>query len=205
MKRSKLTCDVYLSYKSEDEKTAIEVAEILRMHGLRVFSQHQVRLDSEREQLIWDAMAESQALVMIISASEFTPNMSFELGAAKAWNKSLFGILTDSSLLRGPAELVGMDFIPLERIDDLAIQIKQSLEPLRSDEVEKLLKEYSVLGVPVDHLAMQNAALTDLTKRVEKATRRHLTRESLLRTLIRLRKQGALPRLVRSEKHVGSN
>ena len=62
------------------------------MLGLRA-SELAQRVDAYR----WEALAESRALLTILSPSGLTSSMELEIGAARAWNKPIYGVVTDPS------------------------------------------------------------------------------------------------------------
>ena len=51
--------------------------------------------DQSFENLIWEAMSESQALVAIIPETDPSASIAFELGAAKAWNKPIYAVASN--------------------------------------------------------------------------------------------------------------
>lgn len=70
MIKRKPTYDVFVSHSARDTEFSVEVARILGSHGLTVFVDADIAAGDVAEEAIWDAMAESQAMVAVISESE---------------------------------------------------------------------------------------------------------------------------------------
>lgn len=197
MAKAKPTYDVFISHSRQDKELVADIARVLRSYDLQVFTDAEIPSAGRIEDAIWDAMAESQALVAVISEDEPSASMAFEMGAARAWNKPVYGIVSNRSATRLPAALHGLLVYPPSRIEEVAQEIKRSSESLPDSEIEMLAAEYHQIGVPVDQLALQPHRLSELAKRFQKRTKRQVPGEHLLRILLRLRKRGTLPPLTR--------
>ncbi len=192
MKKHRPAYDVFLTHRRQDAELAADIARILRSYDLAVFTDADMPAGEPHEDTLWDAMAESQALVTVIPDGEASPRMLVELGAAQAWNKPTYGIVIDPSSTRLPPALRGLAVYPRSRMDEIAQEIKRS-SPLLSDaETAVLIDEYLRISVPVDQLVLQPALLSQLTKQFKARTKRQFPAEQLVRMLLRLRRSGKL-------------
>lgn len=187
------TFDVFLSHDQRDAKLAAAIAEVFRSAGLTAFAPAERASSEEGGDAMWDAMAESRALVAVISDTEaIPPNTTFELGAAKAWNKPIYAIATGGSSAGLPAVLRGAHVYPPSRIEQVAQEIRRTSDELSDVERAILLEEFGRLGCSVDQLAFEPKQLGRLARQFEKRAKRHVAPEELVRLLLRLRKRGAL-------------
>jgi TIR domain len=190
------TFDVFIAYNHRDLKHAIQAAELLRSYGLAVFVDSQgIPAGARTEDAVWQAMAESHAVVAIVPEDAPASWMAFELGAAKAWNKPLYAVATTSSIGRPPVALRHVSILPLSRLDEIARSILDSREPMSDEDQRHLSEAYRRTGVSVDQLALQPQQLATLVKDFNRRARRHLSGEQVMWLLLRLRKQRALPAL----------
>ena len=118
--------------------------------------------------------------------------MGIEIGAARAWNKPIFAVITDPSSTRLPRALSGIDLYPPARIDDVITAIKLSGEQLSDEDRLRLSKVFADIGVSVDQLALDPRHLQELVKQFKKHTGKRVPGERLLSELLRMRKQGRL-------------
>ncbi len=204
MVKANQTYDVFISHSHQDTQSGQEIARILRSYDLQVFTNAEIPVGAKLEDAIWDAMAESHAMVAIISEGEPSAWLVFEIGAARAWNKPVYGIVSNPSSTRLPAALHDLRVYPASRIDEVAQEIKRSSESLSDSEIESLVDAYRRTDVSVDQLALQPQRLSELTKQFQKQTGRQAPGEQLLRILLRLRKQRALPPISKSNTHQAS-
>lgn len=203
MAGKKPTYDVFISHSSKDTSLAVEIAETLRAHGLEPFTPSSLRLGTNIEEALWQAMAESQALVVVMSTPEPSTGIGLEIGAASAWGKPIYIIVTDpatTQLSRMVIGTAGVQLYPPSRIDEVAEQIKQAQDDSTPEDIEELIKEYQDIGLPVDRLALDSVRLSQLTRNFHKRTKKQVPSERLLWLLLRLRKRGALPAIKRAEK-----
>ncbi len=195
------TYDVFLSFSLADAGVADLAAQALTKAGLDVFRSDAVQPGSKLSDAVWQALAESAAVVMIIDPDEppaATP--AVELGAAMAWHKPVFALRSKTSTARLPAYLSDFPTYPVSRVDDLVRSIMEQSEALSPDEVATLGRVYEVLATPTDRLLRQPAVVDQLARSFAKASGRHVSGERLMRELIRLRKQGGLPRVRKSRR-----
>jgi hypothetical protein len=195
MAKNKPTFDVFISHSHRDREFSAEIARVLRSYDLKVFGDADIAPGERSEDTIWEAMAESQALVAVIPETESSAWSAFELGAAKAWNKPIYAIASNPTTARLPSSLQGMAIYSPTRIDEIAQEIKRSSRSLSESEKAVLIDEYQRIGVPIDELVLQPGHLSRLTKEFKRHSKREIAAEELVRNLLRLRKRGALPRL----------
>jgi hypothetical protein len=193
MSKAKLVYDVFLSYSPQDAKFAAEVARVLELSDLAVFDAKTMLQGKRMEETLWEAMAESQALVMVVSAAEPSASSLFELGAAQGWNKPVYVVVADPASARVPTFLRESPVFPFSRLEEVARAIKNSSGVLTDPEKIVLIEEYQRIGEPVDQLLSQAALLSKLSRQFKKRAKRQVAPEELLRTLLRLRKRGDLP------------
>ena len=95
MPKKELSFDVFISHSHRDAAVSAEIARVLRSYDLRVFMDADVGVAQAVEDVIWEAMSESQALVAVIPETDPSAWSAFELGAAKAWNKPIYAVATN--------------------------------------------------------------------------------------------------------------
>ena len=186
------TIDVFMSYSQRDAAVADQMASALRSLGLNVFTAAGIATGHNNEDAIWEAMAESKAVLAIVTEVEPSAWIAFELGAAKAWNKPVYVVGSNPVAARLPAGVHGMMIYPPSRIEEIGQEIKRHSDKLSEAEQAVLVEEYHRIGVPVDQLALQPMYLSRLTKQFKKRAKRDIASEELVRTLLLLRKRGAL-------------
>ena len=192
MAKGKSTFDVFISHSHRDAAVSADIARVLRSYDLSVFTDAEVGTGQSFEDMIWEAMSESQALVAIIPETDPSASIAFELGAAKAWNKPIYAVASNPATVRLPVGLQGMMIYPPSRIEEIAQEIKKASGLLSEADQAVLIEEYHRIGVPVDQLLLQPTQLSTLTKQFKKRAKRNVAAEELVRTLLRLRKRGKL-------------
>jgi TIR domain len=192
MTKLKTTYDVFVSHSQREAGFASDIARIMQGYGLKVFTGAEISVGEPIEDTIWEALAESQAFIVVVPDNEQNMFPAFELGAAKAWNKPVYAIASNPSASSLPTSLQGTVVYPPSRIEEVAQKIKQSLASLSESETSVLIDEYLRIGEPVDHLLLQPQLLSKLTKQFQKRSGRQVAAEELVRMLLRLRKRGDL-------------
>jgi hypothetical protein len=189
-------CDVLVSHAAGDARLAKNVADALRANGLEAVTDAEL-LDkgTEASDALWEALSESRALVTILPPTGPTPSMTLELGAARAWNKPVFGVVTDPSTAHVPPWLRGVHVYTSGQIDDIIRAIKQSGQELSEDDRSLLADLYRAVGIPVDQFALDPTELDRFVQRFRAAAGRTVSGERLLSELLRMRKQGKLSRI----------
>lgn len=135
------TFDVFVSHSLRDRDFAADVADRLRAEGLQPFHDASVPIGQEISKVIWDALAECHAFLVIISPDSAPDAMGMiELGAATAWNKPIFVLLNGPASTRVPAALEAYQVYPRNRIDEVLTQIRRNVEPITDDERQVLME-----------------------------------------------------------------
>lgn len=195
MPRVRSTYDVFIAHTRRDMDTAMEVADVMRSYELNAFvDTAEIDEGSKLEETIWEAMAESIALVAIIPQDVTSAWMAFELGAAKAWNKPVYALASQGSFHDLPISLRDVTIYPLSRAYEVALSIKRSAEPISSEDEKHLITAYEEIGVAADQLALQPKHLAKLVTLFHRRTGRQMSGEQLMSLLLRLRKRGRLHR-----------
>ncbi len=188
------TFDVFLSHAISDAKFAAEVAANCRSAGLSVFATDDLPPGASVTDAIWEALAESLALLAILGPAGPTPPMAIEIGAARAWSKPIFAITPDPSSARLPAAMAGVPLYTLGRIDDVIQSVKSSGRELTEGDRASLTQLYRESGVSVDRLALEPVSLSRLAGSFQATTGKAISGEQLLSEMLRMRKQGRLKR-----------
>jgi hypothetical protein len=186
------TYDVFVSHSPNDAQLASEIANACRANGLDAITYAELLPAPNAGDALWEALAESRALLAVLSRSGLTPSMAIELGAARAWNKPVFGVVADPTLTNLPAGLSGIHLYTSGRVEDAIRAIKLSRKELSEDDRSLLAKLYTEIGVSVDQLALDPRHLEDLVKRFSAGAGKVVPGERLLAELLRMRKQGKL-------------
>jgi nucleoside 2-deoxyribosyltransferase len=185
-------CDVFISNSMRDAPLAMEVADACRSSGLEVFTSTELPAGRDISDALWEALAESRAVIMILSPTDLTAAMAFEIGAARAWNKPIYAIVSEPSTTRLPSAMAGIDLYTTGRLEDVIHAIKTGVEQLTEEDRVFLSHLYSSLDISVDQLAFEPVRRGELVKEFKKGRGKTISEEKLLSELLRLRKQGRL-------------
>ena len=192
----KKSFDVFISHAIGDSVVAREIAEACRTSGLEAVSNADLPPREKRwNDTLWEALAESRAMLTILSPAGPTPSMSVEIGAAKAWSKPIFAVTAEPSSTRLPIALAGVPLYSMGRIEDVISAIKTSAQQMTDDDRLALADVYANSDVTVDQLALKPGSLDTLVKGYQAATGKTASGERLLSELLRMRKQGRLRRI----------
>jgi hypothetical protein len=186
------TYDVFITHSPRDASFAMEVASAFRESGLEAVTNTELMPFADSGDAVWDALAESRALLTIIPPTGPTPSMGIEIGAAQAWNKPIYALVTEPSFTRLPAALTGAHLYTTGRLQDVIQEIRSSARQLTDEDCDSLTRIYAETGIPVDQLAVQPAKLHDITKKFNSGRAKAIGGERLLSELLRLRKRGIL-------------
>ncbi len=104
---------VFISHAAADVGLATEVANALRANGLDAVTSTELLWGEDADDALQEAVAESRALVVILSPSGLAWTMALEVGAAWGWNKPIYGIVTDPASTRRPPGLSGVHLYTL--------------------------------------------------------------------------------------------
>ena len=188
--------DVFLSYSLMEAETAQLVERTLTQAGLDVFNPAKLEPGSHIRDLLWRALAESAALVVIVDPLRAPgSNVGVELGAAMAWHKPIYVVDANGGTLKLPSYLREFPVYPISRIDDVAQSVKRGLVTLSEEEQSLLMSVYADLGISVDRLLTDPAHVDAFGQEFNRLCQRQVAGERLVQELLRLRKAGQLPRL----------
>ncbi len=194
MVKNSATYDVFIVYDRRDATTAADVAHVLEADGLTVFfDMQQIEPGTNIEDAIWQAMAESHALVVVLPEEIVSSWLAFELGAAKAWNKPIYAVSAFSAHKNIPASLRDVPVLPFSRVEEIAQSIANTSHPLSEEDIAHLGEAYASTGVTVDQLLLQPQQLATLVKQFNKKAGRKMSGEQIMWHMLRLRKQAKLP------------
>lgn len=200
MAKNKLAYDVFVAFDRGDATLASKVADAMRSRGLKVFvDTTELPSGTDVEGAIWQAMAESHALVVVLPEQVNLSWLAFELGAAKAWNKPIYAVSAYNSHQNIPVTLRGVEILPITRVDEIGKSIVGTFDPLSDEDITQLGKAYSLIGIPVDQLSLSPQQLMKLVALFNRTSGRQLSGEQVLSHLLRLRKQSKLPVLKKSK------
>jgi hypothetical protein len=196
MKTKEKTYDVFISYGPSDKEIAADVAKSFRLNGVEPFTVEEVESGESISDAIWQALAESKALVAILPSNGPSPSMAVEIGGAQAWSKPIYLLASDSSAVRLPSALSNLRLVPPGGIEDVIRDIKQTADVF-SDEDRKLIAEiYLENGTSVDNYFLDQRQLRKATDQFIRRSGRKVGGERLLREMLTMRKRGVLPRIV---------
>src|SRR5262245_5291807 len=130
MARDKHIFDVFIAHMADNVRLAEDIASRLRSAGVSAFLDiESISAVKSISDTIWEALAESRALVAVFSDENFS-GLGFQIGAAAAWNKPVFIVLDAAATTRLPPMLQSFPVFPIGRIDDLVQRIRLLQEPL---------------------------------------------------------------------------
>jgi len=188
--------DVFLSYAQSDTAWAAVVQQKLGEAGFKVFTVAGVPSGDNASDLIWDALTESAALIALVRGpGGMSKSLAVEIGAAMAWQKPVYVLYEGDKPPELPKYAERFGVFRASDIEKLIRQIDQVGRPLSEHERAALVGTYVSVGVPTDQLLLQPAKFQQLADSFNKTTRARISGERLLREIVRLRKQGKLPRL----------
>ena len=190
------TCDVFISHAASDSHLAMEIADSFESVGLETFRPGTLEPGTDVAEAIWQALAESRALIAIISPDVPIHAMGMvEIGAAAAWNKPVFLLINGPSSTKLPPALSTYPVYPLGRLEEVIQAIRTGFDPLTDNERGVLADVYRDLETPAGQLSQSPKALRELTRNFNRRTDKQYSGERLLSELLRMRKKGQLPSL----------
>src|SRR6266481_6261265 len=135
MRTNNKTFDVFISHAASDRNVASEVAASLESAGLEPFYAGSVGPSTDISEAIWQALAESRALIVIFSPDLPLNAMGMvEIGGAAAWNKPIFLLVKDPSGTKLPTALSAYPVYPISRLDEVIRAIRSGFAPLTREE-----------------------------------------------------------------------
>lgn len=190
--------DVFLSHGTHDRGIADVVKRALAKEGFNVFAVDELKTNGSAMAGMREALAECSAFVMILTRSTLDSSSgAFEIGAAMAWNKPIFVLYDGLSNKEIPEYLKDFTVLQFTELPQVVRKIANLQQQFSDDDRESLVRVYQNLGVPTDQLLIKPLALRDLSKKYDKVTHSTCAAERLVQELIRLRKQGKLPKIKR--------
>jgi hypothetical protein len=173
------------------------LSDSFRAQDLNVFNMFDVADGENLESAVWEALAESLAVIALVPSTGPTANMMFEIGAARAWHKPVYALVCDLSLTNLKTPFANIPVYPFSRFDDVLRAIKAG-RVLDDDDREQLASAYEATQVPVDRLLADPRGLESLVRRFRRHTGKSTAGEVLVSELLRMRKQGRLRPLKKS-------
>jgi hypothetical protein len=188
--------DVFLCHGPHDLGIARIVRDAFEEEDLEVFAVHEIRPDEAfLSELRW-ALAECHAMVLLLTHSTLgSPDVALEVGMATAWNKPVYVLFDGIAKSQIPHYLHEFHVLPVSKLHQVVKEIRESQQPLSTDQVQRLLKAYQDFAVPTDKLLVKPLLLRDLTQKYNRSTKGNVDAQKLIQELIRLRKQGKLPKV----------
>jgi len=197
MPKLKRTHDVFLSYPVDLAGQAKVVRKKFADAGLIVFAPSEIEPGYNVGDEIWQALAESWAVVALIKPGIVSTSLGIEIGAASAWQKPIYILTAGTGEHHIPKLISHYRMFKISEIEKLVQMVSKDLNPLNEQEKQALVKAYRSLGIPTDKLLMQPAHIDRLNKMLWRNSRLRLSGERIMQELLRLRKRGKLPKLIR--------
>jgi hypothetical protein len=196
MPKSKKTYDVFLSYPSDLTSQAKVIVKKFADTGLIVFDRSEIKPSYNITEEMWQALAESWATVALIKPGIMPPSVAVEIGAASAWQKPIYILTEGEGEYHIPLYFSKFDVFKTSEIEKVIQLISKGLNPLSDEERMALVKAYSKLGVPTDKLFMEPSSI----ERLKDESGVKISGERIMQELLRLRKQGKLPKVRRIKR-----
>lgn len=196
MSKIKKTYDVFLSYPSDLASQTKVIVKKFADAGLTAFNFSEIKPGHNIVEEIWQALAESWAVVALIKPGSMPPNVAVEIGAASAWQKPIYILTEGEGEFNVPLYFSKFEVFKTSEIGKVVQLISKSLSPLSDEERSALVKAYSKLRVPTDKLFMEPGSI----ERLKDESGVKISGERIMQELLRLRKQGKLPKVRRREK-----
>lgn len=191
MSARKPVYDVFLSYAQPDVAWAAEVERAFADAGLVAYNIARTSPGEHVVDTLWDALAESAALVALISSTgSRSSNLSFEIGAAMAWSKPVYVLYKGDRPEGLPRYVQSNGIFAADQLHHVVDLVRRSELALSDKQRQVLVKTYDSLGTPVDGLLVDPSKADQLTRRFNRASKSKVSSERLLRELLRLRKSG---------------
>lgn len=192
------TYDVFLSFNQRDRGAADLVRHALSSVGLEAYTADSIEIGPEVIPELRRALAECDAVLFLVTSSSIrSQNIPYETGMALAWNKPIYILFDGVELSEIPAYLKEFRVRRLSEMDDVAREIADARQPLSEDARDALVEVYRELRIPTDQLLRKPLEMKALAEQFNSRTGIGTSGERLVQELIRLRKQGQLPRVGR--------
>ena len=190
--------DVFITHGARDRGIADLVGRALADAGLEVYAIHESQPDEDELSEMRTELAGCSAFVVILTQSTVkSPNVAFEIGMALAWNKPVFVLYDGISKSDIPNYLRSYRVASISKLSQVVREIKKVQQPLSDSDRETLVEVYCDLAVATDKLLGRPLLVRQLAEDFNGRTKSAVGGEKLVQELIRLRKQGKLPKLKR--------
>jgi len=196
MPKTKKTYDVFLSYPSDLASQAKVIVKKFADAGLTVFDFSEIKPSYNIIEEMWQALAESWAIVALIKPGIMPPSVAVEIGAASAWQKPIYILTEGEGECHVPLYFSKFEVFKTSETGKVVQLISKSLNPLSDEERLALVKAYSKLRVPTDKLFVEPGSI----ERLKNESGVKISGERIMQELLRLRKQGKLPKVRRRER-----
>lgn len=188
--------DVFLSHSLKDQGLAKLVTSTFVKAGLTVFEYSSIQAGQSFTASIRQALAESWALVVLVTRDSLeSKSLMVEIGMGLAWSKPTLILHDGVDVGQLPSILSGYQVVPLSHIEQVIEQVRNLREKYDDAQIAALVQVYSDFQTPVDRLVMQPAVLGEIVDSFQQRTGVMASSERLVAELLRLRKQGMLPRI----------
>ena len=188
--------DVFLSHSLKDQGLAKLVASTFDKAGLMVFEYSSIQVGQSFTASIRQALAESWALVVLVTRDSLeSKSLMVEIGMGLAWSKPTLILHDGVDVGQLPSILSGYQVLPLSQIEQVIEQVRNLRKKYDDAQIAALIQVYSDFQTPVDRLVKQPAVLGEIVDSFQQRTGVRASSERLVAELLRLRKQGKLPRI----------
>ncbi|HBG27260.1 MAG: hypothetical protein A2Y10_12595 [Planctomycetes bacterium GWF2_41_51] len=196
MSKNKKTYDVFLSYPNGLKTQAVAIIKKFEDAKLVVFDSSDIKLGKNIVEETWQALAVSWAIVTIVEPGNMPPSVAVEIGAASAWQKPIYFILTEAKgKYDMPVYFSKYEVFRISEIEKVIKLILRGLNPLSNDQKEALVRAYLKLRIPTDKLLMEPGYIEQLKKMLQHEANINISGERLMQELLRLRKSGKLAKI----------
>lgn len=205
MKKKPQLIDVFLAHSHLDSGLAHLVSNAFAEAGLTVFSAaDSLKEGTHLEESTREAIFEARAFVAILTPSYVhSSNLLFELGGAWGLGKPIFLLREDLSSKDLPIPLRSYESRSMKELKKLVETVSKCSAPLAEADRALLIEAYQQLGISSDQLAIHPESLDLLARSFHDKSQTPLSTDRLLQELVRLRKQGSLPKAPKKRSKVG--
>ncbi len=197
MPRIKKTYDIFLSYSSDLQSQAEIAAKKFADAGLAVFDLSELGPAHNVVEETWQALAESWALVVIVKPGATPPSVAVEIGAASAWQKPIYILLEGDGEYHLPAYFSKYETFMSSEIATVVDLVLKGKKPLSDEDRQALAEAYTGLRIPTERLFREPTSIERLKNVLWRESGIRISGERIMQELIRMRKRGKLPRIVR--------
>ncbi len=195
MSTSSSPCDVFLSHSTRDEGLARVIRDSFESAGLRVFWALDPEAGGPFSEASREAILEARAFVVLMTASAIHSQMMlYELGAAWGCDKPIFLLLDGITERELPTPYRSYPKSPMNELPAVVRHVARAAGPMSEQDKTALIHAYAEVGETADNLALHPATLAALASAFHATSSTRYSEYRLLQEIVRLRKQGKLPR-----------